>query len=306
MNHESALFVHDNRSWIEECEANGWPVDGETIDYGESFDGMARHVSEMSGLDRMIFEDCEFVAGKVTAPHMNMKSYPYWLCPEYIAKKACCGLKDAATLLDCWVMLDPTQEMINCFTSWVSQKGIEKAIPYFERLAMALAEVENIDVEDVTETEDPEYQSPDLYAYHSIGEYPDDDSTPWVERQPAWFQALIGRVRECRDLDLLASLGKEVYGMELCQAHAGVFWTEYNIVKNRIEASINLGTVGRSFIQRIAKANGNLASLGAWFYKVQQGKVRVENPPSKHEWTLIWKAYHQRKIDHNPNQLPLF
>jgi hypothetical protein len=101
---------------------------------------------------------------------------------------------------------------------------------------------------------------------------------------------------------LLASLGKEVYGMELSQSQAGVFWTEYNIVKKRIEADIKLGPVSRSFMQRIAKANGNLASLGAWFYKVQQGLVKVADAPSKHEWTVIWKSYHQRKAEHDSNQ----
>jgi hypothetical protein len=302
MNHDSALFIHDNRSWIEACEENGWPVDDETVDYGESFDGMARHVSEMSGLDRIIFEDCKFVAGKITAPHMNLKAYPHWLCPEYIAKKACCGLKDAAALLDCWIILDPTQKMVECFISWVSAKGIEKALPYFERMALALAEVENIDVEDATETEEPEYLSPELYSYHIVGEYPDDEGATWVERQPAWFQDLIRRVKDCKGLDLLASLGKEVYGMELNQSQAGVFWTEYNIVKKRIEANIKLGPVTRNFMQRIAKANGNLASLGAWFYKVQQGLVRVADAPSKHEWTIIWKSYHLRKAEHDSNQ----
>jgi len=40
---------------------------------------MARHVSEMPNLDRIIFEDCDLVSGKVAAPHMNLKSYPHWL-----------------------------------------------------------------------------------------------------------------------------------------------------------------------------------------------------------------------------------
>jgi hypothetical protein len=246
------------------------------------------------------------VAGKVTAPHMNLKAYPHWLCPEYIAKKTECGLKDAANLLECWVMLDPTRNMIECFISWVAAKGIEKALPYFEKLAMALAEVENIDVEDATETDEPEYASQDLYAYHTVGEYADDEKTTWVERQPSSFQDLIRKVKDCKDLDQVASLGKEVYEKELNQYQAGVFWTEYNIVKKRIEAGIKLGPVSRNFMQRIAKANGNLASLGAWFYKVQQGLVKVSNPPSKHEWTVIWKAYQQRKIDHDSNQPSLF
>lgn len=306
MNNDTALFIHDNRSWIETCEENGWPIDDEVIDYGESFEGMARHVSDMSGLERIIFEDCDLVAGKVTAPHMNLKAYPRWLCPEYISRKIGCDLREAADLVECWVMLDPTQKMIECFISWVAVKGVEKALPYFEKLAMALAEVENVDVDDVTEDDEPEYPSQDLFAYHPVGEYPDHDHISWIEKQPAWFQGLISKVKDCNDPEMLSSLGKEVYEMDLDQRQAGVFWTEYNIAKRRIENAIRLGPVTRSFIRRIAKANGNLAALGAWLYRVQQGLVRVVNPPSKQEWSVIWKSYNQRKREHEGVQLSLY
>ena len=59
---------------------------------------------------------------------------------------------------------------------------------------------------------------------------------------------------------------------------AGVFWTEYNIQKARLESKIKLGPVARIFIKRIAKANGNLASLGAYLYKVQKGRSKARSP----------------------------
>lgn len=277
-------------------------------DYGEAYDAMARHVSEMSGLDRIVFEDCGLVSGKVAAPHMNLKSYPHWLCPEYVARKIGCDLQDAANLLDCWVMLDPTQEMVETFISWVKAKGVEKALPYFEKLAIALAEVENIDPDDVTESDEPEYEAPDLYRYHTIGEYEEDEDEdkPWMELQPGWYQYLIRKVQACSDLDSLSIIGKEVYQRNLNRGQAGVFWTEYNLRKTKLERGIKLGPVARSMIQRITKANGNLASLGAWLYKVQQGQVKVANPPEKHEWTVIWKTYHEQKLEYNPGQFSLY
>jgi len=274
-------------------------------DYGEAYDAMARHVSDMSGLDRIIFEDCDLSAGKVVAPHMNLKPYPHWLCPEYIARKIGCRLKEAADLLDCWVILDPTHEMIETFISWVKAKGVEKALAYFEKLAMALAEVENMDPDDVTEPPEPAYDSPDLYRYHTVGEYEDDDKV-WLELQPGWYQALVKKVQKCKDLDSLAALGKETYQLKLSRGQAGVFWTEYNIRKSTLESKIKLGPTARAFIQRITRANGNLASLGAWLYKAQQGEIKVANPPEKHEWTVIWKTYQQRRQEHDPNQLQLF
>ena len=273
--------------------------------YGEAFDGMARHVSEMSALDRIVFEDCDLVAGKVVAPHPNLKAYPHWLCPEYIAGRIGCDLPDAANLLDCWVILDATQDMIETFIRWTKARGVDKALAYFEKLAMALAELENIDPEDAMESDQPQYEAPDPYRYHTIGDYPDDDHTPWIKTQPRWFRNLVGRVRSCRDLVALARLGREGYQLDLSKTQAGVFWTEYNIKKAKLEGMIKLGPTARAFIARISKANGNLASLGAWLYKVQQGKAKVANPPCKHEWTLIWQAYHQRKAQHE-TQASLF
>jgi hypothetical protein len=267
-------------------------------DYGEAYDGMARHVSDMSGLERMVFEECDLVSGKVAAPHMNLKAYPHWLCPEYIARKTGCDLRDAVDLLDCWVMLDPTREMVETFISWLKVKGVKKALAYFESLAVALAEVENLDPEEVTEPEEPEYAAPDLYRYHPVGENEEEEEETWMELQPRWYQALIEKVRKCRDLDDLGTIGREVFHKDLTRSQAGVFWTEYNLRKAGLERTIKLGPVARSIIQRIAKANGNLASLGPWLYKVQQGRIRVSNPPQKHEWTVIWRTYHERKEAH--------
>jgi len=267
-------------------------------EYGEAYDGMARHVSAMSGLDRIIFEDCDLVSGKVCAPHENLVPYPHWLSVDYVAHKCACSYKEAKDLLDCWIILDATQEMVETFIRWIKLRGVEKALPYFERLAMALAEVENIDLEDVTENPEPEYRAPDEYAYHVIGEYREDEESTWMETQPKWFRKLIAKVRVVNNLDRLCSFGKEAYKLSMNHDQAGVFWTEYNLQKARLEAEVKLGPVARVFIQKIAKANGNLASLGAYLYKVQKGEVKVIDPPTTHEWKVIWKAYQERKEMH--------
>jgi len=298
MQNDLSLFVHDNRSWIDLCEENGRPMTKEVVDYGEGFEGMARHVSDMSCLDRVVFEDCCSVSGKVTAPHLNLTPYPHWLCPEYVARKAGCELKQAVDLLDCWVILDADRRMVETFISWVEERGADKALPYFERLAMALAEVENVDPEDATEPEGPEYDAPDLYAYHPVGEYCRDGEPKWMDRQPDWYRDLIAEVKACPDLDTLRALGKDVYAKDLTHDQAGVFWTEYNLAKGKLERQVKLGSAARSFVARIAKANGNLGSLGAWLYRAQQGKVKVANPPTRNEWTVIWKAYGERKLQH--------
>ncbi|MBW2000845.1 MAG: hypothetical protein JRJ29_23150 [Deltaproteobacteria bacterium] len=52
-------------------------------EYGEAYDGMARHVSAMSGLDRIIFEDCDLVSGKVCAPpRTSLIAGSSWMQPR--------------------------------------------------------------------------------------------------------------------------------------------------------------------------------------------------------------------------------
>lgn len=185
MCNDISLFIHDNRTRIELCEENGWPVPEDTVAYGEGWEAMARHVQDMNGLDRMIFEECESSDTTVMAPHLNLKAYPHWLCPEYIARRIGCDLHEAANLLDCWVMLDPTQRMIETFIAWTQARGVENSLRYFERLALALAEVENIDVDDATETEDVEYAAPDVYRYHVLGEDESEPETPGSSVSPS-------------------------------------------------------------------------------------------------------------------------
>ena len=262
-------------------------------DYGEAFDGMAKHVSDMSMLERQIFEDCDLVDGKVCAPHQNHTPFPFWMSTDYIAKKCNCTFREARDLLDCWMMLDPTHEMVETFIRWTKVRGVDKALSYFQKLALALAEVENIDPEDVTENPEPEYHAPDEYAYHVIGEYPEDEEPEWLDAQPVWFKNLIAKVKAIKDLETLSELGKAAYQMDMTKDQSGVFWTEYNIQKSKLESEIqrNLSTTARVFIQKIRKANGNLKSLGVYLYKIQHGDIKVQNPPTQYEWKIIWNEY---------------
>jgi hypothetical protein len=56
----------------------------------------------------------------------------------------------------------------------------------------------------------------------------------------------------------------------------------------------DLGGAARHLLKRIRNANGDLAALGAMLYRIQQGAVRLSDPPVKHEWIVIWEAYHDQ------------
>jgi hypothetical protein len=217
--------------------------------------------------------------------------------------------------------------MVNEFIVGIKAKGIEAGIAYFERLAMELAEVEVSRDHEVGESlpddggdddhggigdgagddfdlsgdGDDAYREeiPDLYAYHVIGydELAEAMELTWEERQPRSYRSLLGKVRGIADLDALRALGKKVYALGLSRDQAGVFWYEYRKTERQIMAEIgkSLSVSARRLLQQVRNANGNLAALGARLFKIQRGTVKMADPPRKHEWIVIWAAYHDRQ-----------
>ena len=304
-------------------------------EFGEGYLGMASHVRAMNQLDRQIFEDCTVADGAVVAPHLNVKSRcPVHLRPEFIQKKVGCTFHQAVSLADAWSIIEATPKMVQSFIVWIKAKGIEQGIAYFEHLAMKLAEVEvswdpeaaeplrddpntgpdaDADADgdpddsfDLYGAADDAYREeiPDLYAYHVIGydELTEAMELTWEERQPRSYKSLLSKVRGIGDLDALRELGKKVYALGLSRDQAGVFWYEYRKSEQRIMAALkkSLGVSARRLLQQVRNANGNLAALGARLFKIQRGAVRMADPLAKHEWIIIWEAYHGQQAAVRP------
>ena len=289
-------------------------------DYGEAYLGMAFHVRDMNQLDRMIFEDCAVADGAVVAPHLNVKSHcPVHLRPEILRKRIGCTFHQAVALADAWSIIEATPKMVDAFIGFVKAKGIEAGVAYFEHIAINLAEVEvswDLDagepLQDETDDDaddgfepsgDPDdtyrEEIPDLYAYHVIGydELAEAMDLTWEERQPRSYKGLLRKVRCIADLDALRDLGKRVYALDLARDQAGVFWYEYRKTERRIMAEIgkSLSISARRLLHQVRNANGNLAALGARLFKIQRGAVKMADPPRRHEWIIIWEAYHDQQ-----------
>jgi hypothetical protein len=293
-------------------------------EFGEAYLGMAFHVRDMSQLDRIIFEDCMLADGAVVAPHLNVKSRcPVHLRPEILQRRIDCTFHQAVALADAWSIIEATAKMVNVFIVEIKVKGIDKGLAYFEHLAMELAEVEvswdheaGESIQD--DADDPEYyfdltgdphdgyleEIPDLYAYHAIGydELAEAMELTWEERQPRSCRSLLGKVRSMNDLDSLRDLGKKVYALDLSRDQAGVFCYEYRKTEQHIMAEIgkSLSVSARRLLQQVWNANGNLAALGARLFKIQRGTFKMADPPRKHEWIIIWAAYHDRQAALRP------
>jgi len=293
-------------------------------EFGEGYLAMAYHVRDMNQLDRIIFEDCAVSDGAVVAPHLNVKSRcPVHLRPEILQKRIGCTFNQAVALADAWSIIEATAKMVNEFIVGIKAKGIEESIAYFERLAMELAEVEVSwdheageplredgddpeDSFDLAGDADDGYREeiPDLYAYHAIGydELTEAMELTWEKRQSRSYKSLLGKVRGMNDLDALRELGKKVYALGLSRDQAGVFWYEYRKTEQRIMAEIgkSLSVSARRLLEQVRNANGNLAALGARLFKIQRGVIKMADPPRKHEWIIIWAAYHGQQAALRP------
>ena len=293
-------------------------------EFGEAYLGMAFHVRDMSQLDRIIFEDCAVADGAVVAPHLNVKSRcPVHLRPEILQRRIGCTFHQAVSLADAWSIIEATAKMVHEFIVLIKAKGIEESIVYFEQLAMKLAEVEvswdheaaeslRDDADDAGDSFDfsgdadeaNREEIPDLYAYHVIGhdELTEAMDLTWEERQSRSYKSLLTKVRDMNDLDALRDLGKKVYALGLSRDQAGVFWYEYRKTEQRIMAEIgkSLSVSTRKLLHQVQNANGNLAALGARLFKIQRGAIKMADPPRKHEWIVIWAAYHDRQAALRP------
>ena len=294
MNSEAMLFNHEG--------------------FGEAFIGVAKHTSNMSQLERMIFEDCVFNGdglgcGKVLAPHMNIKEdCRYHLRPEAIQKRieqtgTDCNFHQATTLCDAWAIIEATPKMVDTFICWIKSKGTRKAVDYFENLAMKLAEVEASDDDfeciDSEETFLEETYAPtETVRYHPIGYDDSDEIVTWESKQPRQYRLLLAKVRKINNIDKLKAISKHIYYApvkeKLNRSQAGVFWYEYNKAKERIlkHISAHMGKAAKMLMRQLFHKEGkDLANFGRLLFKIQSGQVKVEDQPSGTEWTIIWRAY---------------
>jgi hypothetical protein len=230
-------------------------------------------------------------------------------------------------LADAWSIIEATPKMVDTFILWIQAKGIDNGLSYFEHLAMKLAEVEvswdsdaaeplhgddaivDGDAEhagaddsfDLPVDPDETYREeiPDLFGYHVIG-YDDVallGEKNWEQKQPEWYLSLLFRLRDVNDLKSLKIIGKYAYQFDLSRGQAGVIWYEYQKAKDRIMGEIRqqLRPSARRMLMQIRNANGRLSAVGALMYKIQHGAVKIADPLSDAEWSILWDAYHEQK-----------
>jgi hypothetical protein len=292
---EGALFIHDSRDQLRDAYDNTWISREEylTADpaaYGEAWEGMANHVSEMTGLDRMLFEDCVASAdgSVVMAPYLTFSSEPRHQQPEYLVRAVHCTYQEAVDFQAAFSVIGNGRELVQFYISQIEEQGIPTTLQYFGSLAANLAQVEAMpEIEACPESFESEAPA-DPFVYHTIGvrNLPD-----YFDRVPEWFRKALSTMDACTTLAELSSFGKSWFAREhLKGSLAGVFWTRYNIRKAQLTPIVS--PKAESIIQTISRCKRpvEIARIGKQLY-IEQKESHI--PPST--WTCIWSEYKARK-----------
>jgi len=291
-----------NKDFYSHCSLSDLGKIFDHAEYGEGFEGMARHISQMSTFERMDFEDLELCGDKLLAPHENIVDMPYYLTLEYLSKKIGGDLMLLEEYRDLLIDLEADKATCHEFEKWVNEKGIEPAIRYLKMLLIEMAVCNPGNEDYLTRMRDEENDSFDPMSWHKVGcLYEELEPLSWMDHQPRWYQQLIHTIDQAKDLDALSIMGKRLYQMNLTHDQASVAFDRYQICKSCLKSKIKLSPTARGLIGKINRANGNLGRLGAWLYKLQQGVIKMANLPTRHEWSIIWKAYRARKPGMSPS-----
>jgi hypothetical protein len=292
---EASLFIHDSRDQLRDAFENAWISREEylTADpaaWGEGFEGMACHVSDMTNLDRMIFEDgVASVDGSVVmAPYLEFNAGPRYLQPEYLVRVVGCTFQEAVDFQAAFEVIGNSRELVEFYVSRIKEQGVEASLQYFGSLAADLAQAETMpDTEACPEFFESD-AAVDPFVYHSIGVR---EALDWFDRAPKWFRKILEVMDACQTLAELSEFGRSWFAHEhLKGSLAGVFWTRYNIRKARLTPPVS--PKAEQIIQQIGRCKRpvEIARIGKSLYQEQKAS-RI--PPST--WSCIWAEFKARK-----------
>jgi hypothetical protein len=362
---DSQLFIHDNRDtdiidFMPPTSKIGWnaiigsfdrysisddnyqAIHDEMADeqnivaYGEGHDGAAKHAMEMTGLDRMIYEDCNNGSNKIQRKSANIPQIARHHRIEWLEQRIeDADLADCRVLAECFRTLDATLEMITQFIGWLNKGDLDAGIEYFTNLAYNLAELEAptaaaVDMDSEIESaynpdcmidyelwaerntfadgQVEECHMPDAkeFAYTTINTDLGDDD--WMDKQSPWFRKLMDRVPKINNYMILKRLGSGIWKKQqsgkLSSEQAWVFWSSYKIRKAKLRARVIKKQPAVSvLLTRLRNSKpSQIRFIGFWLYDQQTAGGKTEAWSStktmdEQGWSIAWEQYHELKAN---------
>ncbi len=283
-------------------------------DSGSPVHDTMAHIAALRQGDRLWFERCEVVAGKVLAPHENgTDGKPSALSIPALCRRFRCDARAAFEYGELLLALEADRQVIVHYAERVDREGMEAVSRELRDLVVELELIESGE-DPVDEAEDLPAEGdaaadlddgdsegdasvPGAIGYHVVGDVfeGEDAEESWEEKQPEAYRTLLDRIARAARLEVLAAVAGEIRSLPLTREQAAVAWTAWRIRREHLEARLPLGRTARGILARIGRANGTgreMARLGTWLYRAQ----RTGSPKlAAHEWRAIWTAYRGRR-----------
>lgn len=264
--------------------------------------------------ERELFEsaDFDYTGGKLLKRQDRESDLPEYLRIDNIMTRTKMNRNQALLYRKYLTRISPN--LYRTFEGWMKKRGIEPGLKYFRWLSMNLREVETPSSDYLenrthgriygssssTESFTPDY-------WHPINE---NYEMPWLIKQSGWVMDFVVSPKRYSNLKQLRGFGKLCYEaarterpvplqkryLALNHDQQSVFWTHYNIQKEKLESQIKLGPTARRIIKRMEVAPlSRLPYIGAMLYKMQHGERPLMDPPNEDEWRKIWETYREKK-----------
>lgn len=315
---ESMLFTHDDRSLWKDMLEDGriseqQYAEADQISYGEDWEGMASHVSEMHNLDRIIFEDCYCPSngGKVSHPRLILSDgLTKYFRAEYIAKRLQCNLSTAQRFVDDWKRLDLTNSIIEKVIKGIVKKDtLATASLFFTRLAAGMPDPDLMDrndtleflQEDIIESDDAtsdelissfkenEVDSvPSEYKFIPVGETGMDEAPSPLSFK---YRKLIRDLNKTYSIPELKQVCQVAFNINLDNFNTNMFLRAYRNRKAEVTNHwLNQCQVFKRIHHRLCNIDPKLLNkAGNWLSKVATGKVVVPAYTPNANFTAILK-----------------
>lgn len=294
-------------------------------DFGEGGTAMASHVATMTGLQRMIFEDCVCAPnGDILAPHVKKGAgTPVQFTPEYLKIMFSCTIPQATELATAFEKMSLNRQAVDFLAKFDKEFGklnIDTKIAKMNSLAdeldkitvtiaeeMAKAEETDVpgeqnDAEQHLETAETTPETTDSpIGYHKIGDgIPEKD---WFDKQPAWFNQQVDKIKNA-DLPALRAINKLMYDKKesLLPIHRAVLWNVSREAKRLLLDKIVLSDGAKHVFALMHKMD--ISKAGQMLHKIGKGEIKFDFAPlTKDELEVLWQTFKDKKsklIKDNP------
>ena len=300
--------------------------------HGEAGVGMMTHNAAMSQLNRMISEQGQCAGGQVYIQHPNDDLLKFEQRIDVLARrieKYCmvtCNADEsvevASELMAYWDILYLPRNLREEYIKMIQKKGqnpewdVWNAVKFFRELALPLAEVENIDPDDLiesgkeialvnregvaneylhplTENDNGVIPNPRVTSSHQIGIPTGKVEYDWIEGQDKRFKLVYHSMLNSKSAKDLSQVARKAYPLNFKGKQAQVIWDLHRARKANFDAQLSSDAKAVITCIRAMSESRRLLRAGKAFFHFQNGSTLLRIP--KEQWANVWNAYHARK-----------